>query len=148
MFTSPQLLRTWREQRPSNEVDLYSSVTGRLWESVTRGGAVSGFILYRSVWLLLGCILNGTLCTLLAVPFFLHPAKGSSIVYWNGSSSLFSHSASWGCMKSVEFSFRHTLSDTMTVSLVLFLCRCRKHFLMLFLLTTQTLTLDKCFVLT
>jgi hypothetical protein len=37
MFAPAQLLRNWREQRPSNKGDLDSSVTGRMGESLTRG---------------------------------------------------------------------------------------------------------------
>jgi hypothetical protein len=37
MFAPAQLLRNWREQRPSNMGDLNSSVRGRLVESVARG---------------------------------------------------------------------------------------------------------------
>jgi hypothetical protein len=65
MFATAQLLRDWCEQRPSNQGDLGSSVTGE-------GGGVyyTGLdlllisFLYRNrpTWLLLGSILNGALC--------------------------------------------------------------------------------------
>jgi hypothetical protein len=38
MFVSAQLLRYLREQRPSNEGDLDSSVTGAVWESLLHRG--------------------------------------------------------------------------------------------------------------
>jgi hypothetical protein len=31
MFASAHLYRKWREQRPSNQDDLHSSVTGKVW---------------------------------------------------------------------------------------------------------------------
>jgi hypothetical protein len=45
MFSSTQLLRNWREQRPSNQGDLDSNVTGGCWESLLhRGEPVSDLI--------------------------------------------------------------------------------------------------------
>jgi hypothetical protein len=46
MFTPAQLLRNWREQRPSNKCDLDSSVTGK-----------AGKICYTGVDLLLNSAL-------------------------------------------------------------------------------------------
>jgi hypothetical protein len=53
MFTPVQLLRNWREQRPSNKSDFDSNVTVNLF-------LIS--FLYRGTWLLVGCFLNGTTC--------------------------------------------------------------------------------------
>jgi hypothetical protein len=52
------------EQRPSNQGDLDSSVTGVGDGKVYYTGVDLLLIsfLYRSTWLLLGCVLNGTLC--------------------------------------------------------------------------------------
>jgi hypothetical protein len=70
MFTPAQLLRNWREQRPSNQDDLDSSVSvevGRV--HYTGVGILVISFLYRSTRLLLGWVLNGTPCWL----DILHP---------------------------------------------------------------------------
>jgi hypothetical protein len=62
MFAPAQLLRHWREQRRSNQGDLDSSVTvevGRVY--YTGVDLLLTSFLYRTTWLLLGCVLNGTL---------------------------------------------------------------------------------------
>jgi hypothetical protein len=61
MFVPAQTLRNWREQRPSNQGDLDSSVTGRLGEYYTGVNLLLISFLYRRN-LLLGCVLNGALC--------------------------------------------------------------------------------------
>lgn len=38
MFAPAQVLRKWREQRPSNQGEVHSSVTGGGWESLLHGG--------------------------------------------------------------------------------------------------------------
>jgi hypothetical protein len=53
MFTPAQLWRNWREQRPSNEGDLDSGVTGDVWRVYYMG---------VDLILLLGCVLNSTHC--------------------------------------------------------------------------------------
>jgi hypothetical protein len=63
MFAPAQLLLIWSEQRPSIKGDLDSSVTGtvgRVYYTWTELLVIS--FLYRSAWLFLGCVLNGTLC--------------------------------------------------------------------------------------
>jgi hypothetical protein len=63
MFTSARLLCNWRDQRPSNQDDLDSSVTretGRVYYMGVDLLPIS--FLYRRTWLLLGCVLNGTPC--------------------------------------------------------------------------------------
>jgi hypothetical protein len=42
MDAPAQILRNWREQRPSSQGDVKPNVAGRLAESVTRGGPASG----------------------------------------------------------------------------------------------------------
>jgi hypothetical protein len=44
VFTPAQVLHNWREQRPSNQGDLDSSVTGAVWRVLDRGGPASDFI--------------------------------------------------------------------------------------------------------
>jgi hypothetical protein len=65
-FAPAQLLRNWREQRPSNRGDIDSTVTveiGRVYYTGVDLLLIS--ILYCSTWLLLGCDLNGTPCRIL-----------------------------------------------------------------------------------
>jgi hypothetical protein len=58
------LLRNWREQWPSNKSDLVSSITGKVGRVHYAGvDLILISFLYRSTWLLLGCVLNGALCT-------------------------------------------------------------------------------------
>jgi hypothetical protein len=55
-----------REQRPSDKGDLDSSVTGEVAKVYYTGvGLLLILFLYRSTWLLLSCVLNGTPCRLL-----------------------------------------------------------------------------------
>jgi hypothetical protein len=64
MFAPAQLLRSWREQRPSSQCDLDSSVTGvvgRVYYTGVDPLLIS--FLCNSSWLLLGCVLNGTAYT-------------------------------------------------------------------------------------
>jgi hypothetical protein len=50
MFVPTQLLRSWREQRPSNKSDLDSSVMGEDWRVLHGGGPASDiFIPYYVV---------------------------------------------------------------------------------------------------
>jgi hypothetical protein len=55
-------LHNWREQRPSNKGNLDSSVTEEVGRVLHRSGPTSDLIVYRSTWLLMGCVLNGTPC--------------------------------------------------------------------------------------
>jgi hypothetical protein len=62
MFAPAQLLRNWREQRPSNNGDLDSRVAGEIGIVYYTGvDLLLVSFLYRSVRLLLGFVLNGTL---------------------------------------------------------------------------------------
>jgi hypothetical protein len=64
MLTLAQLLRSWREQRPSNEGELGFQCHWGRWEKVFHGnGLASVCIFYSITWLLLGFFLNGTSCT-------------------------------------------------------------------------------------
>jgi hypothetical protein len=59
------VLRKWREQRPSNQGDLDSSVTGeagRIYYTGVDLLLISS--LYRIMWLVWGCVLNGVPCTM------------------------------------------------------------------------------------
>jgi hypothetical protein len=61
MFAPAQLLRNWREQRPSNKGDLGSSVTREIRKIYYAGvDLILISILFRSTRLLLGCVLNDT----------------------------------------------------------------------------------------
>jgi hypothetical protein len=54
--------RNWHGQRPSNQGDLDSSVTGEVGRVYFTGvDVLLVLFLYRSTWLLMGCVLNGTL---------------------------------------------------------------------------------------
>jgi hypothetical protein len=53
---------------------------GKLEESVIRGGPASDFVLYWSTWLLLGCVLNGSLHRVL-------PAECNNFIAWGEGSS-------------------------------------------------------------
>jgi hypothetical protein len=48
MFAFAQLLRIWREQRPSNKDDLDSSVMGEGWESLLLGGGPASDLIFVS----------------------------------------------------------------------------------------------------
>jgi hypothetical protein len=64
MFAPAQLLRNWREQRPSNQGDLASSVTGEVGRIYYTGvNLLLISFLYRSTQLLLACVINCTACT-------------------------------------------------------------------------------------
>jgi hypothetical protein len=66
MVARARLLRNWYEQRPANQSDLDWSVTAEVGRLFYGGWPPSDFILsflYRSTWLLLGCVLNGTFFT-------------------------------------------------------------------------------------
>jgi hypothetical protein len=68
MFAPTQLLRNWREQRPSNKSDIDSSVmweVGRVYYTGVDLLLIS--FLYRSSWLMLSCVLNGTSCVTLSL---------------------------------------------------------------------------------
>jgi hypothetical protein len=59
MFAHAQLLSNWREQRPSNKGDLESSVTGESGSVLHVVDLLLILFLYRSEWLLLGCVVSG-----------------------------------------------------------------------------------------
>jgi hypothetical protein len=64
MFASAQLLSNWRDQRPSNQDDLDSTVTGKAGRVYYTGvDLLLISFLYRSTRLMFGCVLNGTPCT-------------------------------------------------------------------------------------
>jgi hypothetical protein len=55
MFTPAQLLRNWRQQRPSDQVDLDLTVTGKVWRVYYTGEDLFQF-LYRKTLLLMGVL--------------------------------------------------------------------------------------------
>jgi hypothetical protein len=62
VFAPARLLRNWREQRPSNQDDLYSSVTGEVGRFHYMGVHLLLIsFLHHSTWLL-GFFLNGKPC--------------------------------------------------------------------------------------
>jgi hypothetical protein len=64
MFAPAQFLRNWREQRPSNQGDLYSSVMGEAGRVYyTEMDLLLISFLYRISRLFLSCVLNGTPCS-------------------------------------------------------------------------------------
>jgi hypothetical protein len=61
MLSPAQLLRKWGDQRPINKGDLDSSVTGEAGRVYYMGvDLILISVLYRSMWLFLSCVLNGT----------------------------------------------------------------------------------------
>jgi hypothetical protein len=61
VFAATQLLLKWREQWPSNKGDLDSNVTGEVGRVYYTGMDLLPIsCLYRSTWMMFGCILNGT----------------------------------------------------------------------------------------
>jgi hypothetical protein len=62
MLAPAQVLRNRHEQRPSNQDDLESNVTGEAGPFYYKGvDLILISFVYHSTSLLLGCVLNGTL---------------------------------------------------------------------------------------
>jgi hypothetical protein len=60
MFASAQLLRNWREQRPSNQGDLGLSVTGEVRENYTGADLLLIYFLLPWYAIVIGWVLNDT----------------------------------------------------------------------------------------